>query len=82
MLTYVYLLSGDKDKCLDILTKAQNLKAEPTQMVDTALVRFNKGLSCLQADSEFTIPFTDHTKEQNTSESRSSYTGLNYSECV
>lgn len=70
------LFSGDEDKCLDILKKAQNLKCEPTQMVETAMERFNKGLSSLQADNEFTIPFSDHTKEQNTSESRSFYTGV------
>ncbi|XP_071800891.1 dual specificity protein kinase TTK-like isoform X1 [Asterias amurensis] len=70
------LTRGDKDKCLDILKKAQNLKCEPTQMVETAMERFTKGLSSLQADNEFTIPFSDHTKEQNTSESRSFYTGM------
>ena len=72
---FLFLQLGDKDKCLDILKKAHNLKAEPTQMVETAMERFIKGVATLQADNDFTIPLADHTKEHVTAEYHSSYSG-------
>ncbi|XP_022098187.1 dual specificity protein kinase TTK-like [Acanthaster planci] len=43
---------GNRDKCLDILKKAKNLKSEPEHMIDTAIQRFNMTLTCLQSDEK------------------------------
>ncbi|XP_038059332.1 dual specificity protein kinase TTK-like isoform X2 [Patiria miniata] len=41
---------GNRDKCLDILKKAKNLKVEPQQMIATAVQRFNMAMTSLHSD--------------------------------
>ena len=61
---------GNRDKCLDILKKAKNLKAEPVQMIATAIERFNMALTSLQIDEKGDIRHKENLGHVNISGSK------------